>query len=742
MNMAAARQRHGKEGPRMTNHWRATWTLAAGLALGLAASSSAFAQAAIRSINSTQQAGVEVVRIEMSEPLKELPNGFTVQTPPRVAIDLPGVVNGIGRSVVDINQGNLRSANVAQAGDRTRVVLNLRQPSGYRAQLDGNALLLVLETPNVAARTAGGTTAEPVHFAQSLNAAPEALRDIDFRRGADGAGRVVVDLPSNQVGVDIQQQGQSVVVEFLRSSLPERLRRRLDVTDFGSPVQFITASQTGDRVRLIVEPKGAWEHSAYQSDNQFVLEVRPQKIDPNKLTQGPGFTGEKLSLNFQNIEVRALLQVIADFTNFNVVTSDTVTGNVTLRLKDVPWDQALDIILQAKGLGLKKSGNVLLIAPKDELAAKEKLELESKAQIASLEPLRTQAFQLNYTKAADVANGLTGQTTGQGGGSSSGSGSTNSRILSPRGSVIYETRTNQLFVSDTPSKLEEIQSMIAKIDIPVRQVLIEARIVEAADTFGRSLGVKLGTTDLRGLQGGIPGWSVGGSNYLSVGNNYASSAYQTLQSGTAADFGNTQFVNLPANVSSDSFGGATSPATFALSLFSASANRFLNLELSALEADGKGKIVSSPRVITADQVKALIEQGEELPYQVATSSGATSVQFRKANLKLEVTPQITPEGSVILAVDVTKDSRGTLTPQGYSINTKHVQTQVLVENGGTVVIGGIFTMDEQENVSKVPLLGDIPVLGNLFKNKTKTSSKTELLIFLTPKVVSERAPVR
>ncbi|MDY0744346.1 type IV pilus secretin PilQ [Paucibacter sp. R3-3] len=725
----------------MTNHWRATWTLAAGLVLGLAASGSAFAQAAIRSINSTQQAGVEVVRIEMSEPLKEVPKGFTVQTPPRVAIDLPGVVNGIGRSVVDINQGNLRSANVAEAGERTRVVLNLRQPSGYRAQLDGNALLLVLEAPSAAARTAGGTTAEPVHFAQSMNAAPEALRDIDFRRGADGAGRVVVDLPSNQVGVDIQQQGQSVVVEFLRSSLPERLRRRLDVTDFGSPVQFITASQTGGRVRLVVEPKGAWEHSAYQSDNQFVLEVRPQKIDPNKLTQGPGFTGEKLSLNFQNIEVRALLQVIADFTNFNVVTSDTVTGNVTLRLKDVPWDQALDIILQAKGLGLKKSGNVLLIAPKDELAAKEKLELESKAQIASLEPLRTQSFQLNYTKAADIAAGLTGQATAQGS-STSSSSSTNTRILSPRGSVVFETRTNQLFVSDTPSKLEEIQSMIAKIDIPVRQVLIEARIVEATDSFGRSLGVKLGTTDLRGLQGGVPGWSVGGSNYLSVGNNYASSAYQTLQSGTTTDFGNTQFVNLPANVSSDAFAGATSAATFALSLFSASANRFLNLELSALEADGKGKIVSSPRVITADQVKALIEQGEELPYQVATSSGATSVQFRKANLKLEVTPQITPEGSVILAVDVTKDSRGTLTPQGYSINTKHVQTQVLVENGGTVVIGGIFTIDEQENVSKVPLLGDIPVLGNLFKNKTKTSSKTELLIFLTPKVVSERAPVR
>jgi type IV pilus assembly protein PilQ len=586
-----------------------------------------------------------------------------------------------------------------------------------------------------------------------LNTTPQALRDIDFRRGADGAGRVIVNLPSNQVGVDIQQQGQGLVVEFLRSSLPENLRRRADVTDFGTPVQTITTTQTGDRVRMVVEPRGSWEHSAYQSDNQFVLEVRPQKIDPNKLTQGPGYAGDKLSLNFQNIEVRALLQVIADFTNFNVVTSDTVTGNVTLRLKDVPWDQALDIIMQAKGLGLKKSGNVLWIAPKDELAAKEKLDLESKAAIAQLEPVRTQSFQLNYVKAEEIARGLTGQSIGSGssaGGSSGGtSGSSSSssgsgsgtRILSPRGSVISESRTNQLFVSDIPSKLEEIQAMIAKIDIPVRQVLIEARIVEANDRFGRALGIKLGGYDARGQAGGIPGYNVGGSNYLTVGSNYNLVGWQTRQTATDPGYNNTNFVNLPANTSSDSFAGAVAQ-TVAVSLFSATANRFLNLELSALESDGKGKVVSSPRVITADQVKALIEQGEELPYQVATASGATSIAFRKANLKLEVTPQITPEGSVILSVDVNKDSRGTLTPQGYAINTKHVQTQVLVENGGTVVIGGIYTQDEGETINKVPLLGDVPVLGHLFKNKTRTTSKTELLIFLTPKVVSERAAVR
>lgn len=699
------------------------------LALLCGASGMAFAQNAIQSINSTQQAGSEVVRIELSEPLAAVPSGFTVQTPPRIALDLPNVGNAMGRSNIEINQGNLRSVNVAQAGDRTRLVLNLKQAANYRAQIQGKVLLVVMDS---AASTSPPTAStEPVRFAENLNQSQVALKGIDFRRGQDGSGRVVVDLPNNQVGVDIRQQGQSLVVEFLRSSLPENLRRRLDVTDFGTPVQAVSTFQNGDRVRMVVEPRGAWEHSAYQTDNQFVLEVRVQKTDPNKLVQGPGYAGEKLSLNFQNIEVRALLQVIADFTNFNVVTSDTVTGNVTLRLKDVPWDQALDIILQAKGLGLRKSGNVILIAPKDELAAKEKVDLEAKAQIASLEPVRTQSFQLNYTKAEEVAKGLVGQSGGGGGGGSA------SRILSARGSVISEARTNQLFVSDIPSKLEEVQAMIAKIDIPVRQVLIEARIVEAGDSFGRSLGVKLGSTDLRGLRGGVAGYGTPEMS-VGIGGNMNAIGLQTGQvSGTSVPFNDSQFVSLPA-VGQNNY----SAATFAVSLFSAAANRFLNLEISALEADGKGKIVSSPRVITADQVKALIEQGEELPYQTATSSGATALQFRKANLKLEVTPQITPEGNVILDVDVNKDSVGRSTAAGFAIDTKHVRTQILVENGGTVVIGGIYTQNEREDVTKVPLLGDIPLLGNLFKTRTRTTSKTELLVFLTPKVITDRSAAR
>ncbi len=695
----------------------------------------AWAQNTIQSITSTQQAGTEVVRIELSEALTAVPTGFSVQAPPRVAIDLPGVSNALGRNAVEINQGNLRSVSVAQAGERTRLVLNLKQAASFKAQLQGKALLIVLEQSGAAVAAA----AQPAPFAAPQNAEVQGLRDIDFRRGADGAGRVVVNLASTQVGVDIRQQGQSLVVEFLRSSLPDNLRRRLDVTDFGTPVQSVSTFQSGDRVRMVVEPRGAWEHSAYQTDNQFVLEVRPMKVDPNKLTQGPGYQGEKLSLNFQNIEVRALLQVIADFTNFNVVTSDTVTGNVTLRLKDVPWDQALDIIMQSKGLGVRKSGNVLWIAPKDELAAKEQVDLEAKKKVAELEPLRTQSFQLNYTKAEDIARGLTGQNAAQGGGG--GSQTVNTRILSPRGSVLYETRTNQLFVSDIPSKLEEVQSLIAKIDIPVRQVLIEARIVEADDSFGRALGIKLGSTDLRGLRGGIPGYGLGGGNYVTIGGNYSNVGVQTGQSANTATsyLPDSQFVNLPASTGRL---GATA-ATLGLSLFSAAANRFLNLELSAMESEGKGKIVSSPRVVTADQQKASIEQGEEIPYQVATSSGATSIQFKKAALRLEVTPQITPEGNVIMLLNVSKDSRGTNTPNaGPAINTKKVDTQVLVENGGTVVIGGIFTQDDRDEINKVPLLGDLPFIGYLFQNKSRISTKTELLVFITPKIVTDRSAIR
>ena len=685
------------------------------------------AQNAIQSLTGGMQAGVEVVRIDTTEALTALPTGFTIQSPARIALDFPGVVNAMGRSTVELNQGNLRSANVVQAGDRTRVVINLKQPAAYQAKLDGKSLLLVLDRTEAAGAP---SPSGPAVFAQVQTDHTVALKDIDFRRGVGNSGRVVVDLASNQVGVDIRQQGKDLVVDFLRTSLPEGLNRKLDVTDFGTPVQSVVTSQIGDRVRMVVTPKGNWEHSAYQSDNQFVLEVREQKVDESKLTQGPGYNGEKLSLNFQNIEVRSLLQVIADFTNFNIVTSDSVSGAVTLRLKDVPWDQALDIILQAKGLGMRKSGNVLWIAPQDEIAAREKQELEAKASIESLETLRTQSFQMNYAKASDVA----AQLAASGSAGASGAGA---RILSGRGSAIAEPRTNQLFVTDVPSKLEQVQQLISKLDIPIRQVLIEARIVEADDRFGRSLGVRLGGSDLRGVRGGDAGYAAGGQNRVAIGGSYNAVSSTTVESENVLDTINTSFVNLPS-----SGAGGFAPAAFALSLFSSAANRFLNLEISALEADGRGKIVSSPRVVTADQVKALIEQGTEFPYQTATSSGATAVAFRKANLKLEVTPQITPEGSIILDVDINKDSRGETTAAGIAINTKHVQTQVLIENGGTVVIGGIFEQNETEDVTKVPLFGDLPVVGNLFKNKNKTANKSELLIFITPRTIGDRGVSR
>ena len=689
----------------------------------------AHAQSAIRSVTAAVQGGAEVVRVEFSEPLASVPAGFVIQSPARIAFDFPNVNTGLGRAPIELNTGNLRSANVIQAGDRSRLVLNLKESSGYEAKLEGKTLLVVLEKTRDTAFQQPAKANAPSDDVYSLT-------DIDFRRGTDNVGRVVVDFSNSQVGVDIKQQGGTLAVEFLKTSLPEGLRRRLDVSDFGTPVQNIVSTQVGDKVRMVVTPKGNWEHSAYQSDKQFVLEIREQKTDPSKLTQGKGFNGEKLSLNFQNIEVRSLLQVIADFTNFNIVTSDSVTGTLTLRLKDVPWDQALEIILQAKGLGMRKAGNVIWIAPGDEISAREKAELESKASIESLESVRTQGFQMNYAKAVEIAAQLNASqaTTAA---AATGANTNTGRLLSPRGSVIAEPRTNQLFVTDISSRLEQIQQFIAKLDVPVRQVLIEARIVEADDKFGKSLGVRLGGSDLRGVRGGDAGYAVAGGNRVALGGSYNAVSSTTGESVNTLDTSNTSFVNLPA------LGlGGVSPAAFAVSLFSASANRFLNLEISALEADSRGKIVSSPRVVTADQVKAVIEQGVEYPYQTTAPNGGTTISFKKAGLKLEVTPQITPEGNIILDVEVNKDSPGEILSGARAINTKRVQTQVLVENGGTVVIGGIFESVESDGETKVPFFGDLPVMGNLFKTRNKTANKSEMLVFITPKVITDRQPAR
>lgn len=685
----------------------------------------ATAQGSIEAITGSIQNGAEVVRIQFTENLPSVPTGFSIQSPARIALDFQGVGNATGRTFIDVNQGNLKSANVVQAGDRSRVVLNLKSATSYRTDLQGKVLLVTLDP--VAASTA--TPVNSTVFAEDRSRDVQPLKDIDFRRGSDGAGRLVVGLPNNQVGVDLRKQGENLVIEFLHSSLPEGLRRRLDVTDFGTPVQLVTTTPQGDRIRMTVRSVGEWEHSAYQSDSQFVVEIRQKKVDVTKLSSGTVYSGEKLSLNFQNIEVRSLLQVIADFTNFNIVTSDTVTGALTLRLKDVPWDQALQIIMDARGLGMRKSGTVLWIAPKDEIDARTRKDYEAALAIQKLEPLRTQSYQLNYAKAADMVTQLTTSTGGSGGTSAQGN-----RFLSERGSAIAEPRTNQLFVTDTPAKLEEVRLLLLTLDVAVRQVMIEARIVEARDTFGRSLGVKLGGGDLRAQRGGDGGYSLGGGNRVALGTSFdnatGSAGFGTVNTGSS-------FVNLPASLS-----GGAAVGSFALSIFNSAANRFLTLELSALEAEGNGKIVSSPRLITADQTKALIEQGTEYPYSVTAPNGATTIAFKKAVLKLEVTPQITPEGNIILDLDVNKDSRGETTTQGVAIDTKHVKTQVLVENGGTVVIGGIFEMEETNQENKIPLLGDVPVVGNLFKNRTRETSKREVLIFITPKVISDKGPVR
>ncbi len=700
---------------------------AAATTVAVLVSTAAWAQGAIEAVTGTLQGGMEVVRIDLTEPLAAVPTGFATQSPARIALDFPGTENATGRSLVEVNQGNLKSVNVVQAQGRSRVVLNLKQATAYRAEIQGKSLLVMLES--VPAQQGAAPAVQKTVFAESYNPDILPIKDVDFRRGADGAGRIIVGLASNQVGVDLRQQGKGLTIDFLRSSLPEGLRRRLDVADFGTPVQLITSTEQGERVRMVIEPIGEWEHSAYQSDNQFVIEVRQKKVDLSKLTQGPGYSGEKLSLNFQNIEVRSLLQVIADFTNFNIVTSDTVTGALTLRLKDVPWDQALQIIMDAKGLGMRKTGSVLWIAPKDEIDDRTKKDYEAALAIQKLEPLRTQAFQLNYAKADAIVDQLTKSSSGGAAGGSS------TRFLSERGSAISEPRTNQIFVSDTQSKLEEVRELLARLDVAVRQVMIEARIVEASDTFGRSLGVRLGGTDLRANRGGDGGYALGGNNRVGFGTSYGNAVATSGAGGTVNNLG--QFINLPAQAL-----GGYDPSSFAISIFNTAANRFLNLEISALEADGKGKVVSSPRVVTADQTKALIEQGTEYPYPVTAPNGATTIAFKKAVLKLEVIPQITPEGNIILDLDVNKDSRGEGTTQGVAINTKHIKTQVLVENGGTVVIGGIFELEEKTDETKTPFLGDVPVLGNLFKTRTKDSRKTEMLVFITPKVITDRAGQR
>lgn len=667
----------------------------------------------IESMNVAQQGGVLNVKLTFKDPLAAVPSGFSIAKPARIALDFPNTENALGKSSQTYNEGDLRSANIVQAEGRTRLVFNLNRAMTYSARLEGNSLLLSF----LPSAMADSTTQRAENFAQARpSQVSNSIRDVTFRRGKDGEARITVDLNDSNAGIDIRQQGQNLVVDFVKVTVPEALRKRLDVTDFATPVTTLNTVQQGANARMTITPRGLWEHNAYQTDNQFVIEVKPVIENPNKLVQGSrgGYQGEKLSLNFQNVEVRRLLQVIGEFTGLNMVVSDSVSGSITLILKDVPWDQALDIILQQKGLDMRKNGNVILIAPREEIATKEKLDFESKAQIGDLEPVRTENFQLNYQKAVAVQKLLSDPTQ---------------RILSKRGSAVVDERSNILFVQDTASRLEDVRQLLAKVDIPVRQVLIEARIVEASDTFSKNLGVRLGYNSTKMASGA--GATAGG--------NIAAVTYQTGQVTTIPNMlTDGMNVNLPANPRSGTAG------TFALSLYNASKTAFLNAEISALESDGRGKVISSPRVMTSNQVEALIEQGVEIPYQQATSSGATSISFRKANLSLKVKPQITPDGKITMTLDINKDTPSTsvTTGAGIAIDTKHVKTEVLVDNGGTVVIGGIYTQNLSDTTNRIPLLGDLPYVGFLFKNNTKIDDKTELLVFITPKIVTETLGVR
>lgn len=670
------------------------------IAFGLwGAQAQAEAQNSITALNvSSAGDGTTVIKVELAQPLANVPAGFTINTPPRIALDFPNTANGLGKSVQDFSEGDLRSANIVQAGNRTRLVINLNQMLAYDTKIDGNALLITLQG-KAADRAAIASTAR---FAEAKQGAQKhILRDVDFRRGKNGEGRIQVDLSDPGIGIDIRQQGTTLIVDFLKTSLPRNLQRKLDVVDFATPVQGVDTFVQGDNVRMVIEPKGLWEHAAYQTDNKFIVEVKPIADDPNKLVKGSqiGYAGEKLTLNFQKIDVREALNVIADFTELNMVISDTVSGNLTLRLKDVPWDQALDIILQSRGLDMRKNGNVIQVAPREEIAAKEKINLAARQEISDLEELRTESFQLSYQTVAEMIKLLT---------------DAKQPILSKRGSAVSDPRTGTIFVQDTPSRLEEVRKIIKQIDVPVRQVLIEARFVSAGDSFNRTLGGKLGYT----------GPAVGAGAGFAVGGNTPTATRGVIG-------GN---VNLP--------GAASGTGGLTLSLFNPLATKVLTLELTASELDGRTKNIASPRVVTKDKVAASISAGTQIPYQVATSSGATSIAFKDATLKLNVTPQITPDDHINMQVTANQDTVGTIYSGVPSINTKSVNTEVLVENGGTVVIGGVFTQDISNSTQKVPLLGDVPVVGWLFKNNVKTDDKSELLIFITPKIMNDEMGLR
>ncbi len=682
------------------------WLIAGQMAV--AQDSTSAAANALESVGVSSLAGNRIqIKFSMTNPAPE-PLSFTIDSPARIALDFANTTNKLPSRNTEIGVGVARSVSAVEARGRTRVVLNLVRLVPYELKVEGNDVYVILEGVNSGqmVSTPPADKQATIFTSRKVSAEHE-ISNIDFRRGDEGEARVLVSLSDTSTGVNIRERGEKLVLDFVDTSLPAELEQKIDVTDFATPVTMIETFRQGNNVRMLISAKGNYEHLAYQSENLLTIEIK-EKTQPDlealrRAGDESAFSGERLSLNFQNIEVRAVLQLIADFTGMNLVTSDTVSGELTLRLQNVPWDQALDIILRTKGLDMREMGNVMYIAPAEEIAARETAELESRRQVAELEPLYSDVVQINYAKASDIADLL-----------KAGDNS----LLSSRGSVSIDTRTNTLLINDITEKLDEIRKLIAILDVPVRQVLIESRIVIANSKFSKEIGVRFGVT----RQSGVPG-----DNRSIVTGNL--SAVDNLIDQEPVDINNdTLNVNLPV---------ANPAGQIALALAKLPFGTLVDLELSAMQAEGKGEVVSTPRLITANQKEAFIEQGVEIPYQKATASGATSVSFKKAVMSLKVTPHITPDDRVIMDLVINKDSVGDVFQGIPSINTREINTQVLTENGETVVLGGVYEQDSNKGVERVPFFGDLPLIGALFRSSTNRDSKEELLIFITPKIIKE-----
>lgn len=653
---------------------------------------------------------VEITLIFNGSPSEPL--AFTTDNPARIALDFANTSLAVKDRFQDINIGQAKTINTVQSSGRTRVVVNLNSLQEYQTQTQGNEFILIIGDQVASARqkTVATNTNASRTPTYTSSATQNNISLIDFRRGENNAGRVLISLSNPNTPIALNEQGGKIVLSFEDTSLATALRKRFDVKDFATSVNFIEASTKNNNAQIVVQPDTSldYEHLAYQSDNLYVLEVREIPDELVETRRKETYEGERLSLNFQNIEVRSVLQLIADFTGLNLVVSDSVGGALTLRLKNVPWDQALDIILKTKGLGMRENGNVLYIAPNEEIAAREKLELESQQQVEELAPLRSEFLEINYAKAADLAALLK---------------DSNNTLLSERGQVSVDERTNTLLIQDTALKLNEIRRLIDRLDIPVKQVLIESRIVVANDDFSKDLGAKFGVFNADGRD-------LGQNKVADV----ATGNLDTLEPLTAGDpipIEDTLNVNLP-------LADATRAGQFALSFLKLPFGFAVNLELSAAQAESRAEVMSNPRIITANQSTARIESGTEIPYVSQTSSGATDVEFKKAVLSLEVTPQITPDDRVNMEVSVTNDSVGDVVSGVPSINANEVTSNVLVDNGQTIVLGGIYTEDNTESYTKVPFFGDIPVAGRLFRRDSLIEDKQELLIFITPKIIDEQ----